>query len=743
MASSAMASSCSICTLLSISLTQLELELLESTPSNSPRDFLLGTLADITERALHCDSCRSIIDSITTTLPSTTTVTAHLSPAALRFFLLIGDLPPTNPPSPLSSRRAHLHTLHHIPCYTTLRTTPTHPRGRLISPTLNTPLIAHWLHRCTTTHTSTCGTRQYDLHLLPTAPLTFLDTSLLCITTPPQPVPYAALSYVWGTAPVLRTLKSNLAALRLPGAFDRPEFPLPATIRDAVTLCARLGVRYLWVDSLCIVQDDPVSQVEQLRAMGSVYGRAEFTVAALGSGDAGAGIERVNQPGERQRVIRLPGGRELVVAAGSGAVGLGVLKGGRWSSRGWTLQEEVFSRRILALEEGGAATWVCFGGQWTEGVEFATEVGEGEVGGGFKLGPVTWPSIRAFADLAEEYATRDLTYASDTVNAFAGILTPMGQWFPGGLLFGVAEFTFDAGLLWDVRRSGAVMRSSGTPTVDGGFPFPSWSWISWQGALKFSLWGEGEDYNFPRGPVTVKPLVRWQKQVVSTGAWVDVDNSYHRVRAHFDPAKKPAAAIPPDWTRTVDETTHEPYYRNASHDHVSPHPRFSYPIPPFVRPRDMDRETYHPYIKFSGTYSKCLRISIPDPERARLSTKLKDTGATSEVDLVDNGGAWAGRVTLNLPKGGVLPASGEALELIAISELEVSLGRAPHARFIFQEVTQREELVGLEVYEVVNVLWIGWCGGSAGMGKMAYRRALGRVWKRAWVGDGRVEVLLT
>lgn len=730
---------CSTCTLLSISLTQLELELLGSPPSNSPRDFLLGTLADVTERAVHCDSCRSIIDSIATTLPSTSTVTAHLSPAALRFFLLIGDLPPTNPPSPTSSRRAHLHSLHHIPCYTTLRTTPTHPRGRLVPPTLNTPLITHWLHRCTTTHTTTCGTRQYDLHLLPTAPLTFLDTSLLCITTPPSPVPYAALSYVWGTAPVLRTLKSNLAALRLPGAFDHPEFPLPATIRDAVTLCARLGVRYLWVDSLCIVQDDPASQGEQLRAMGSVYGRAEFTVAALGSGDAGAGIARVKYPGgEGRRVIRLPGGRELVVAAGRAAVGLGVLKGGRWSSRGWTLQEEVFSRRILALEEGGGATWVCFGGQWTEGVEFASEVDGGEGEGGFKPGPVTWPSIRAFADLAEEYATRDLTYASDTVNAFAGILTPMGQWFPGGLLFGVAEFTFDAGLLWDVRRSGAIMRSSGTPVA-----FPSWSWISWQGALKFNLWGEGEDYNFPRGPLTVKPLVQWQKRVVSTGAWVDIDNSYHRVRAHFDPAKEPPAAIPPDWTKNVDEATHEPYYRNASHDHVVPHPQFSYPIPPFVRPRDIDRETYHPYIKFRGGYSKRFRISTPGPEKARLSAKLKDNGATSEADLVDGGGAWAGRVTLNLEKGGTLPTSEEVIELVALSESEVRLGGAPHAKFVFQEVTRRNELVGVEVYEVVNVLWVGWCGGSAGMGKMAYRRALGRVWKRAWVEDDQVEVLLT
>lgn len=734
---------CPTCKLLSISLTQLELELLGSPPSNSLRDFLLGTLADITERAAHCDSCRSIVDSVATTLPSTSTVTAHLSPAALRFFLLIGDLPLTNPPSPPSSRRAHLHTLHHIPCYTTLRTTPTHPRGRLIAPTLNTSLITHWLHRCTTTHSSTCGTRRYDLHLLPTAPLTYLDTSLLCITTPSSPVPYAALSYVWGTAPVLRTLKSNLAALRLPGAFDRPEIPLPATIRDAVTLCARLGVRYLWVDSLCIVQDDPVSQGEQLRAMGSVYGRAEFTVAALGSGDAGAGIARVNHPGgEGQRGIRLPGGRELVVAAGRAAVGLGVLKGGRWSSRGWTLQEEVFSRRILALEEGGGATWVCFGGQWTEGVEFASEVEEGLGEGGFKLGPVTWPSIRAFAALAEEYATRDLTYASDTVNAFAGILTPMGQWFPGGLLFGVAEFTFDAGLLWDVRRSGAVMRSTESP-VNGELAFPSWSWISWQGALKLNLWGEGEDYNFPRGPVTVKPLVRWQKRVFSTGAWVDIDNSYHRVRAHFDPAKEPAAAIPPDWTKTIDEATHEPYYHNASHDHITPHPRFSYPIPPFVRPRDVDRETYHPYIKFSGTCTKRFRISIPDWERARLSTKLKDDGATSEVDLVNDGGAWAGRVTLNLPKGGALPASDEVLELIAVSESEVSLAMARHARFIFQEVMQRDELAGLEVYEVVNVLWIGWCGGSAGMGKMAYRKALGRVWKLAWVDEGHVEVLLT
>lgn len=68
--------------------------------------------------------------------------------------------------------------------------------------------------------------------------------------------PYVALSYVWGAVSNFRLTKSNLAPLLVPGTIGEVFSTLPKTICDAITLCIRLGVQYLWVDALCLLQND-------------------------------------------------------------------------------------------------------------------------------------------------------------------------------------------------------------------------------------------------------------------------------------------------------------------------------------------------------------------------------------------------------------------------------------------------------------------------------------------------------
>lgn len=743
-----------------------------------PRDFLLGSRLDLEWRATHCESCSSILASIGTVTDdarASGTVTAHLSPSSLRFFLLAGDIGGV-PNTDFDARRSSVHKLIHVPCHSTSRAIPGEERGRECDANVvDVELIKKWIRRCDTAHTHSC-VRRYDLYLLPTARLSFIDVENLCIVTPEgdAEVRYAALSYVWGTLPVLRALKSNIADLRRPGAFSTSKYRLPRTIGDAVTLCSRLGIRYLWVDSLCIVQDDPESQGEQLRAMGSVYGKAYLTIVALRSEHAHSGIYRVGSTDavcKPQAVIRLPS-QPLIVVNNRAALGLNILNldGIKWNTRGWTLQEVVFSRRILAM--GELASWACFGCQWTEDVEYASELDGGPIPEGTandgKLGPVTWPSISAYGELAREYAARDLTYSSDTANAFAGILTPMNGWFPGGLLHGISEFTFDVGLLWNITPSfgGARLRSdpgAGSPLA-GGSPikFPTWSWISWTGRLQFPLWGQAEDYSFPRGPFLLKPLATWQKRLVSTGAWSTVDNSYHVVRAHFRAYPTPSSLAsqdaapaapadpppptPPGWVSHVDPESGAAYYQHPDHSHVLPRPpRFAYPIPPFVRPRDMDRGGYHPYLRFRGGRAR-LALGVDGAQRAALATEARQRGRAAELDLLLPGApprTWAGRVTLNLQRGEEVPGAGEVIEVIAISEGVLDLDGAPHARFVFPEVAQRSEFARARAYEVVNVLWIGWVG--EGDRRMAYRKGLGRVWKRAWerMEVDEVELLLT
>jgi Heterokaryon incompatibility protein (HET) len=75
----------------------------------------------------------------------------------------------------------------------------------------------------------------------------------------PQEKRYAALSYVWGpaTSPHLRWTDETTARMFTPGGLHATcSGDIPTKIRDAVTLCSVLDLHYLWVDAVCIQQDD-------------------------------------------------------------------------------------------------------------------------------------------------------------------------------------------------------------------------------------------------------------------------------------------------------------------------------------------------------------------------------------------------------------------------------------------------------------------------------------------------------
>ncbi|KAF8246851.1 hypothetical protein K440DRAFT_503036, partial [Wilcoxina mikolae CBS 423.85] len=90
---------------------------------------------------------------------------------------------------------------------------------------------------------------------------------------------FVALSYVWGPPPHRQTVRRNFEphSRRLPPCTDS-EDRLPKTIQDAMEVTREMGFRYLWVDALCIVQDDPVEVKTQILQMNKVYGQAAFTI---------------------------------------------------------------------------------------------------------------------------------------------------------------------------------------------------------------------------------------------------------------------------------------------------------------------------------------------------------------------------------------------------------------------------------------------------------------------------------
>ncbi|KAH9227260.1 hypothetical protein K456DRAFT_1796293, partial [Colletotrichum gloeosporioides 23] len=100
--------------------------------------------------------------------------------------------------------------------------------------------------------------------------------------------PYVALSHCWGAAPVVRTVKANLLAFRTridPSTLNK-------TFNDAMDVTRRLGVRYLWIDSLCIVQDDADDWDREAARMAQVYSQAYVTIAATSAPDGTHGLIR-------------------------------------------------------------------------------------------------------------------------------------------------------------------------------------------------------------------------------------------------------------------------------------------------------------------------------------------------------------------------------------------------------------------------------------------------------------------
>lgn len=102
---------------------------------------------------------------------------------------------------------------------------------------------------------------------------------------------YISLSHSWGCEQPLITTTATLEQHKT----GIPLSQLPATFRDAVLICRKLGIHYLWIDSLCIIQDSDVDWQQEASRMASVYRNSYLTVYATASSSPSSGIFRSKQ----------------------------------------------------------------------------------------------------------------------------------------------------------------------------------------------------------------------------------------------------------------------------------------------------------------------------------------------------------------------------------------------------------------------------------------------------------------
>lgn len=104
--------------------------------------------------------------------------------------------------------------------------------------------------------------------------------------------PYATLSHCWGTAGLIRTTTANIAAHRR--AIHHTD--LPRSFRDAIKIARLLGIRYLWIDSLCIIQDSRDDWLHEADIMSKVYRYGFINIAATGAAESTEGCFRERDP---------------------------------------------------------------------------------------------------------------------------------------------------------------------------------------------------------------------------------------------------------------------------------------------------------------------------------------------------------------------------------------------------------------------------------------------------------------
>ena len=129
------------------------------------------------------------------------------------------------------------------------------------------------------------------------------------------------------------------------------------TIEDALRLVSLLGERYLWVDCLCIVQDDLDTKQDFLNAMGSKYSNAYFTIVAADGHHADHGLRGLGHGSQARSVscdiVRFPSGTDIIAHRPR----TWYAEDSPWKLRAWTFQEALFSRRILIFN--GMVSWFC------------------------------------------------------------------------------------------------------------------------------------------------------------------------------------------------------------------------------------------------------------------------------------------------------------------------------------------------------------------------------------------------
>ena len=680
----------------------------------SPRDLeddgkviqvTLGTLKDLQNR-IKCTSCQDIVGSL---LQSGREPPAHVV-MVFRYYpgqgLLIrtGSWP----------HEVDLHLLR------LENPNKAHEVGRLFNPQqVNVELLHKWIGCCRTSHREHCHEIEIPSSI---SHVYLIDVVEGCLVSANIETRYVALSYVWGNFNTIQTMKRNFAYLQEPGSIDVSVGSLKVgkTIEDALRLVSLLGERYLWVDRLCIIQDDLDTKQDLLNAMGSIYANAYFTIVAADGHHADHGLRGLGH-GSQDRsvgcnVIRFPVETDVLAHRPRAWYP----EDSPWESRAWTFQEALFSRRLLIFN--GTVSWFCRAAIWeehvnnsTEDVAYSSVVANTATSVPFAARSPSWPDLDRWTELVENFNTRKLTFDEDVMDASAGLTSIFDGRFSGGILWGIPEMFFDICIIW--RPQEVLRRRRAYNHALLAESLPTWSWVAWEGMICLKgtnlILGSGPQYDSKC--IQIERLAQWYKSREPTSSLYPLLNIDHALRLHH--AKLQAEQLPTGWTRGQypDGTPH------FTHETV-PTEQFRYPIP-------LKNESASPSINGNGRYLhfKTQRTWL------YLGREIVEDRYSEKICMAclsDSEGKWAGTICLNTSRYESLPRE-QFFDLIALS---VAKADNSEKYIILDEWDIPERPRDSDFYHFYYVMWVEWYAG------IAHRKAIGTVYKPVWDSQVREDI---
>lgn len=375
-------------------------------------------------------------------------------------------------------------------------------KGKMFAPQIipssfNASLVQEWLSYCNCNHGSICRSLvnwPLDLQLI--------DCYSLFIVDIIQHKPYVALSYMWGRSDgVVETQRPNKRKL-CPSN-------VPLVILDAITVTKKLGFKYLWVDRYCTEQDNAAIKHAQMQQMDNIYQASMLTIIAAAGVDDTYGLPGVSTRARKTQPVANVGGAQVI---GTMQDPHSSIRSSRWSTRGWTFQEALLSRRRLVFTDEQmyfeCNAMNCYESIHTPlddlHIKDKTKIRDSIRAGVFgrndrqvygKLVPHNLGLATTFArylTTVEEFSRRELTHERDSLYAFQGVLkhfarhdNPMlNMWgiaFPKTSTAALKSTYFVDALTWCHSRG----------CWDHGKPpkrrseFPSWSWAGWAGDAEY------------------------------------------------------------------------------------------------------------------------------------------------------------------------------------------------------------------------------------------------------------------